>query len=131
MSDSAPVTIARTGELRPGQTKKFFLNSNGYEIECFVVNHAGTMHAWVNRCCHIPMTMDWIENQFLTEDGNFVQCATHGACYLPDTGECVAGPPLGKSLIRVPLQVVGDEVWAVCPAEAIPDDLRRRPGEKR
>jgi nitrite reductase/ring-hydroxylating ferredoxin subunit len=124
MSDK--VTVLRRGELAPGETKKFFLDCEGYEIECFAINHAGTLHAWVNRCRHVPMTMDWIENQFLTEDGRYVQCATHGACYQPDTGECVAGPALGKSLIRVPLEVVGNEVRATCPPEAIPEDLKRR-----
>jgi hypothetical protein len=33
------------------------------------------------------MGLDWVENQFFTEDGQFIQCATHGAYYLPDTGE--------------------------------------------
>ena len=42
---------------------------------------------------------------FLTEDGRFILCATHGACYEPDTGECIDGPALGKSLIPVPLSI--------------------------
>jgi len=107
-----PQPILRVGELRPGQTKKFLLTWNGREEEAFVVNYDGTLYAYVNRCLHVPMTMDWIDNQFLTEDGRFILCATHGACYLPDTGECVTGPPCGKFLIRVPLSVHGDEVFA-------------------
>jgi nitrite reductase/ring-hydroxylating ferredoxin subunit len=63
------------------------------------------------------MTMDWVENQFMTEDGTFIQCATHGACYQPDTGECVYGPPLGKFLIPVPLTIRGPDVLAECPDE--------------
>jgi nitrite reductase/ring-hydroxylating ferredoxin subunit len=127
MTDETAVTVMCLGELPPGQTKKFFLTCEGYEVECFIINHRGALHAWVNRCRHVPMTMDWIENQFLNENGNYIQCATHGACYEPDTGECVGGPPLGKFLIRVPLEIVGQEVRATCPAGAIPDDLRRRP----
>lgn len=110
--------IARVGDLQPGQTKKFLLTCTGREEEAFVVNHAGTLHAYVNRCLHVPMTMDWIDNQFLTEDGQFILCATHGACYRPDTGECVTGPPCGKFLIRVPLTVRVDELFAGCPEEA-------------
>ncbi|HUI24567.1 MAG TPA: Rieske 2Fe-2S domain-containing protein [Candidatus Kryptonia bacterium] len=127
MSEPSAITVTRLGELAPGQTKKFSLSREGFEIECFVINHQGTLHAWVNRCRHVPMTMDWIENQFLTEDGCYIQCATHGACYAPDTGECVGGPPFGKFLIRVPLEIVGEEVRATCPVDAIPDDLRARP----
>jgi nitrite reductase/ring-hydroxylating ferredoxin subunit len=118
--------IARVDELRPGETKKFLLECDGQEIEGFLLNYAGEHHAYVNRCRHVPMSLDWVENQFFTEDGNHILCATHGACYAPDTGECIGGPPLGKVLIRVPLDVVGDEVRATCPEEAIPEDVRRR-----
>lgn len=108
------VIVARVGEIGPGQTKKFFLEYDGREEECFLVNHRGALYAYVNRCCHVPMTMDWIDNQFMTEDKQFVQCATHGACYLPDTGECVSGPPCGKFLTRVPLTISGNQVIAGC-----------------
>src|SRR5436190_9653142 len=100
---SGPLVIARLGELPAGTTKKFFLLIDGNEEECFLLNYGGKLSAYVNRCCHVPMSLDWVENQFFTADGQFVQCATHGAQYLPDTGECVSGPPCGKFLRRVPL----------------------------
>jgi nitrite reductase/ring-hydroxylating ferredoxin subunit len=112
------VVVARVGELAPGETKKFLLFYEGNEEECFVVNHEGNLRAYVNRCCHVPMTMDWIDNQFMTEDKKFILCATHGACYLPDTGECVSGPPCGKFLISVPLTFDGDDVVATTPEAA-------------
>jgi nitrite reductase/ring-hydroxylating ferredoxin subunit len=109
--------VARVGELQPGHTKKFTLQWHGREEECFVVNHGGQLYAYVNRCCHVPMSMDWIENQFMTEDKQYILCATHGACYQPDTGECVSGPPFGKFLTGVPLTISGDDVIAHCPEE--------------
>lgn len=112
------VVVARVGEIVPGRSKKFLLPCEEGELEAFVVNHEGTLHAYVNRCCHVPMTMDWIDNQFFTEDGRYIQCATHGACYEPDSGECVAGPPVGQCLTRVPLTVRDGEVHAECPAES-------------
>jgi nitrite reductase/ring-hydroxylating ferredoxin subunit len=111
------VVVARVGELQPGQTRKFMLAWDGRAEECFVVNHGGALYAYVNRCCHVPMTMDWVENQFLTEDKQFIQCATHGACYLPGSGECVSGPPCGKFLTAVPLIVCGDQIVAHLPAD--------------
>ena len=115
------VTVAHVGELRPGETKKFLFQCGGLELEGFVLNWAGQHHAYVNRCRHVPMSLDWVENQFFTEDGRFVQCATHGAYYLPDTGECVAGPPCGRRLHRIPLRVEGDRILGDCPA-SLPDD---------
>jgi nitrite reductase/ring-hydroxylating ferredoxin subunit len=110
------VVVARVGEIQPGHTKKFFLVIDGTEEECFVLNHGGALYAYVNRCLHVPMTMDWIDNQFMTEDQQFIQCATHGACYVPETGECVSGPPCGKFLIPVALTIHGDEVIATAAA---------------
>jgi nitrite reductase/ring-hydroxylating ferredoxin subunit len=113
--------VARVGELAPGETKKFLLECAGREVAGFLANVGGALHAWVNRCRHVAMEMDWVENQFFTEDKQFLQCATHGALYVPETGECVAGPPCGKSLYRVPLRIEGDTVWADCPGD-LPDD---------
>ena len=103
MSEFSPVVPVDA--VAPGKTAKFVLTRDGRELEAFVLNHDGRLVAYVNRCCHIPMTMDWVENQFFTDDGQYVQCATHGAYYVPETGECIAGPPCGKSLVRVPLRI--------------------------
>jgi nitrite reductase/ring-hydroxylating ferredoxin subunit len=111
------VVVAHVGELGPGQTKKFIVSVDGREVECFLVNYDGRLFAYVNRCRHVPMTMDWVDNQFLTEDGRYILCATHGAAYEPETGECIFGPPCGKILDHVPLTVEGDWVVAHRPNE--------------
>lgn len=115
---AAPLRIARAGELAPGRSKKFFLEVDGREVECFLVNWRGEHHAYVNRCRHIAMSLDWVENRFFDESGRFLLCSTHGACYEPDSGLCVDGPPLGKRLVRVPLEVRGGEIYA-----RMPDDF--------
>jgi len=115
------VRIARTDELSPGQSKKFLLRGCGREIEGFLLNVGGAFHAYVNRCRHVPMGLDWVENQFFNEDRQYVQCATHGAYYVPDTGECIEGPPCGKSLTRVPLRIEDGEILADDPGP-LPDD---------
>lgn len=112
MSQDGRVIVARVGEVELGHTKKFMLPVGANEVECFVVNYGGELYAYVNRCRHVPMTMDWVENQFLTEEGRYILCATHGAAYEPETGECIFGPPCGKLLHRVPLTVEGDLVIA-------------------
>jgi len=108
--------VARVEELQPGCTKKFILNWNGQPVEGFVVNYRGSFYAYLNRCCHIPMPMDWFENEFLSEDGRFIICATHGATYDPATGKCVAGPCPGEYLERLSVQVVDGNIIVACPA---------------
>jgi nitrite reductase/ring-hydroxylating ferredoxin subunit len=112
--------ILRAGELEPGQSKKFVLSCAGRELECFVVNWKGLLRAFVNRCRHIPMTLDWVENQFFDEAADFLVCPTHGALYEPDGGECVIGPACGKALFAVPLVERDGAILALCP-DPIPE----------
>ncbi len=111
------VVVGAVGDVPPGATRKFWLPTAEGPVEAFVVNFRGELHGWVNRCRHVPLTMDWVENRFLDASGEHIVCATHGGLYRPDTGECVAGPPFGKMLIRVPLRLDGDQVVATTPAE--------------
>ena len=117
-ADGAPfpgIRIPGAGTLADGRSQKFALVCGGREIECFVVRHRGELRAYVNECRHVAMTLDWVENQFFTEDGELLLCPTHGALYAPDTGECVGGPPCGKFLHAVPLVERDGEVFALCP----------------
>ncbi len=109
------VRVLAPGELAEGESKKFRLVAGEEEHECFVVRWRGELHAFVNRCRHVAMTLDWVENQFLTEDGELILCPTHGALFQPDTGACVGGPAFGKSLFRVPLEQRQEGVFADWP----------------
>jgi nitrite reductase/ring-hydroxylating ferredoxin subunit len=113
--------IAELTDVPPGSSARFELACFGSTIPGFVVNVGGDLHAYVNRCRHVAMELDWVENQFFTADGAYLQCATHGAYYVPETGECVAGPPCGKALVRIPITVRDGTILGACP-EALPDD---------
>lgn len=117
MSEVSGKVVCRVGELAEGKSRKFTIEFEGREEEAFVVNFGGNLHAYVNRCRHVAMTMDWVDNRFFTSDGRYIQCATHGAWYEPDSGECVVGPPCGKSLYRVPLEIRGEDVVALPPSD--------------
>ena len=109
--------IARAEELGDGTTKKFELKCGKRAVEGILVCYAGKLYSYVNRCCHVPMPMDWVDNQFFTEDKRFLICATHGATYEPTTGECVWGPCYGGCLQSVPIEIVDGRVLARCPEE--------------
>jgi nitrite reductase/ring-hydroxylating ferredoxin subunit len=67
-------------------------------IAGFVVRVRGRAHAYLNRCAHLPIELDWQPGHFFDETGLRLICATHGAVYEADTGLCVAGPCRGASL---------------------------------
>ncbi|MCS7101365.1 MAG: Rieske 2Fe-2S domain-containing protein, partial [Burkholderiaceae bacterium] len=74
-------------------------------VGAFVVRHRGRLRAFVNRCAHVAMELDWQPGAFFDAEGRWLICATHGALYDPDTGGCVGGPCRGRGGLR-PLQVV-------------------------
>ncbi len=64
----------------------------------FVVRYDGKVYAYLNRCAHVPIELDWIEGEFFDSSGLYLMCATHGAIYEPETGYCVGGPCRGQRL---------------------------------
>jgi len=107
--------VAGVGELEPGCSKKFVLRCADRAVEAMLINYEGHLYAYTNRCRHVALSLDWVENQFFTADGRFLLCANHGALYEPKSGECVWGPCVGASLQRVALEVKGKKVYAHCP----------------
>jgi nitrite reductase/ring-hydroxylating ferredoxin subunit len=107
--------IASVGDLPPGEVKKFWLICQKYRVDGFLVNDQGRFHAYVNRCRHMPTPLDFVRDQFLSDDGRHLMCYTHGALYDFSTGVCVSGPCKGESLYRLPVRVERGEVLVSCP----------------
>lgn len=113
---TAPVIRTfRTSAPGPGQSVGFRLRCGERVLEGFVVNHGGVVYAYVNRCPHTGTTLDLWPNEFFTEDGRHLICATHGAVFRPETGLCIAGPCPGASLTPLPVERRGDTLVVSCP----------------
>ena len=102
------------GDLPPGRTAKFRLTCGDRALEGFVLNHDGRYHAYLNRCANVGTPLDLWPNEFLSEDGREIACATHGALYEPETGNCTAGSCVGDHLTPLPVRVEGRTVIVSC-----------------
>ncbi len=71
----------------------------------FVVRRGGRVWGYVNSCPHQGVTLDWKPDSFLSPEKDLIQCATHGARFVIETGRCIAGPCPGRSLTPVPLRL--------------------------
>ena len=107
--------IARVDEVQPGAVKKFWLICQKYRLDAILINDQGNYYAYVNRCRHMPTPLDFVRDEFYSDDRRYLQCYTHGALYEFASGLCVAGPCKGESLYRLPVQVDGGEVLVRCP----------------
>jgi nitrite reductase/ring-hydroxylating ferredoxin subunit len=88
-------------EIPDGRSKGFSLGEGATQRELFVVRTNGRVYAYENSCPHTGAPLDWTPDQFLTVDCDFIQCATHGALFRIETGECLDGPCLGEWLRAV------------------------------
>ena len=68
----------------------------------FAVRFEGQAQAYLNRCSHVAMELDFQPNRVFDNSGRWLLCATHGAEYHPETGDCVGGPCRG-GLVKIEL----------------------------
>jgi nitrite reductase/ring-hydroxylating ferredoxin subunit len=90
--------------------------SRGFEIggeKLFAVRKDGQVHVYRNRCPHKGISLEWLPDQFLDASASLIQCATHGALFLIDSGECVAGPCAGQSLEALTCMENSEGIWLV------------------
>ncbi|MDD0815576.1 Rieske 2Fe-2S domain-containing protein [Curvibacter sp. HBC28] len=85
-----------------GQAVPFDVVYAGQTCRAFAIRYEDRVHAYLNRCTHVAMEMDYQPNRFFDDTGRWLLCATHGAAYAPDTGACQGGPCRG-GLIRIEL----------------------------
>ncbi|MDD2879848.1 MAG: Rieske 2Fe-2S domain-containing protein [Rhodoferax sp.] len=72
----------------------------GQSQSAFAVRYQGQVYAYLNRCSHVPMEMDYQPNEFFDSTGHWLMCATHGAMYAPQNGQCRMGPCRG-GLVKI------------------------------
>ena len=87
----------------------------GVEIDeqsLIAVQWDGQFHVYLNRCPHLGVELNWMPDQFMDSDGALLMCATHGALFAPESGDCLAGPCQGQALSRIPSEIRDDALWA-------------------
>ncbi|SFU00773.1 Rieske (2Fe-2S) protein [Halomonas saccharevitans] len=76
--------------------------------DALLVRVHGRVSAFENRCPHQGVPLEAEPNRFLEAGGELIQCAMHGALFLPEGGECVFGPCQGEHLCQIPVSVDDD-----------------------
>ena len=94
-------------ELAEGQSRGFEIA----EEKLLAVRKNGQLYAYRNRCPHRGIPLEWLPDQFLDNSASLIQCATHGALFLIESGECVAGPCAGQSLQELAIREDDQGIW--------------------
>lgn len=122
MSNASPVPVGdgiflcdSAALVQGGEAVPFEVVYLGRSCRAFAFRFDGSVYAYLNRCAHVPMEMDYQANRFFDHSGQWLICATHGAMYRPQTGECRAGPCRG-GLIPVEVREADGKVhWHTSP----------------
>ncbi|CAN1604536.1 Rieske (2Fe-2S) protein [Pseudomonas mediterranea] len=89
-------------------------DSRGFDIKgrkVLAVRRAGQVHVYLNRCPHRGVPLEWQPDRFLDASASLIQCATHGALFLIESGECVAGPCAGQFLAALDSREDAQGIW--------------------
>lgn len=97
------IALCNASDLQEGgEAVPFDVVFGGQTCRAFAIRFEGRAHAYLNRCSHVAMELDFQPNRFFDDTGQWLICATHGAVYQPDTGECRGGPCRG-GLVKIQL----------------------------
>lgn len=100
-------------DLQEGFSRGFRLPSAdaASEHSLLAVRRHGVAYVYLNRCPHRGITLEWQPDRFLDDSSSLIQCATHGALFLIESGECVAGPCAGQALQAVRCHEDTQAIW--------------------
>ena len=103
LADPARIELCASTDLEEGGLAvPFDVIYDDESCRAFAIRFEGRVHAYLNRCTHVAMELDWQPNRFFDDTGQWLLCASHGAVYAPDTGAGVAGPCQG-GLVKIEL----------------------------
>jgi nitrite reductase/ring-hydroxylating ferredoxin subunit len=94
-----------------GHGVRFEVEYFGEPAPAFAIRYKGRVHAYLNRCAHVAMELDWQEGVFFDADGRDLLCATHGATYDAASGLCVSGPCYGRRLLKLRVEERAGKIY--------------------
>lgn len=110
--------VCRLDDLEDPGSRGFTVGEGEWPFQGFVVRRGDEVRAYRNSCPHAGHRLDWKPDAFLTRDGRYIICASHGATFEMHSGICIAGPCPGKSLRSLAVELRDGRVIVTVPAQS-------------
>ena len=104
MAEDVTVICASADLVNAGRGVRFEIPYRNEVAAAFVVRHEGKVHAYLNRCSHVAMELDWQPGMFFDSEGRDLICSTHGAVYSASSGKCLGGPCTNGPLVKLAVE---------------------------
>lgn len=101
--------LCPSSQLVEAQSRAFSLG----DLQLLAVRRHGQVYLYRNRCPHRNIPLHWESDRFLDDSASLIQCASHGALFLIESGECVVGPCEGQFLSAVPCREDSQGIWVL------------------
>ena len=112
MSEANEVYLCASTDLEDGgKGVRFPVRAFGLDATGFAVRYGGKVYAYLNRCAHVPVELDWFKGEFFESSKMYLMCSTHGAIYAPESGLCTGGPCRGGKLRPIAVHEAGDGIY--------------------
>ncbi len=111
---SSSMTICRSAMLvEGGRGVRFKVRDGENTMPAFAIRYAGRVRAYINRCSHMGLQLDYTAGSFFDTEKRYIICATHGALYDPVSGACRAGPCNDTGLIALAVTETDGQVMLI------------------
>ena len=102
--------LCAEADLGEGESLRVAFDDDSHAHGLCLLRKDGKVYAYLNRCPHQDMAMDWLPGRFLDPDGALIVCAMHGAQFQIEDGLCVHGPCLGRRLTALPVERIDGDL---------------------
>ena len=90
MSEPVIALCASADLQEGGLAVPFDVQYGGQTCRAFAIRYQGVAHAYLNRCTHVAMEMDYQPNRFFDDSGKWLLCATTVLRTRPIRGRALA-----------------------------------------
>ena len=91
-------------------SKSFSIKIKRKETDIFVIRKDDQVYAYQNVCPHTQAPLEWNPDEFLDAKKENIICASHGAMFSIEDGDCLGGPCEGIGLTAVSVGVQEDSI---------------------
>jgi nitrite reductase/ring-hydroxylating ferredoxin subunit len=105
MSNSKSHKLISINDIPDPGSKGLKVDAGQSQINLFVVKKDGQISVFENSCPHTLGPLDWLPDQFLDTDNQYIMCANHGALFEINSGLCIYGPCKQQSLKALPFSI--------------------------